>query len=299
MNNNNNSIRYVYEEIFPEYLGSKTSEYEFFYNDNMDINKNFSKKTIYDKDENEFFHDKNRFFIDPPTSYITNNENKIKKSKAIFFIKKVKKIKKKKGRRKRKDIIYDKDNKNYHSKIKEDNIIQKIKVIFIHSTMVFINRRYKDFQKKLGKSEKRFLGKIKSEFAFTIKKEKNIRFLETKLKELFSSDLSEKFFKLNKDYNRHQIEELYKKNEAKEVIEIMEKTVEELMNSYINGDYEKEGFYIENDLSKEKEKMKSNGEDDILEYGDNFLKIAKNFRNIFSKKISRRKLKKNKINDLM
>ena len=68
----------------------------------------------------------------------------------------------------------------------------------------------------------------------------------------------------------------------------MEKTVEQLLKAYINGDYENEGFYIENDLKKEKEKMINNGEDNIDDYIERFLETAKNFGNIFKKKIPRK-----------
>ena len=68
-----------------------------------------------------------------------------------------------------------------------------------------------------------------------------------------------------------------------------EKTVEQLLKAYINGDYENEGFYIENDLKKEKEKMINNGEDNIDDYAKKFLETANNFGNIFRKKIPRQK----------
>ena len=69
----------------------------------------------------------------------------------------------------------------------------------------------------------------------------------------------------------------------------MEKTVEELLNNYINGDYEDDGFFIENDLDKERKKMINNKEEDVDDYTQKFLETAKNFRNIFRNKIPRRK----------
>ena len=69
----------------------------------------------------------------------------------------------------------------------------------------------------------------------------------------------------------------------------MEKTVEELLNNYINGDYEDDGFFIENDLDKKRKKMINNKEEDVDDYTQKFLETAKNFRNIFRNKIPRRK----------
>ncbi len=100
---------------------------------------------------------------------------------------------------------------------------------------------------------------------------------------MFSSDLSGKYTNFNKDYNKTIIKELYQKNEANDVIEIMEKTVEELLQNYINGDYEEEGFYIENDLKNEREKMDNNEEKNVDDYTQYFLETAKNFGKILEK----------------
>ena len=157
--------------------------------------------------------------------------------------------------------------------------------------MQLINDRYQNYVIKKGKKRKKikFLWKIKTNFTQTIKKEINLKFLKMKIKDLFSSDLSDKCTKLNKEYNKQKIKELYQKNQAQEVIEILDKTVEELLQSYINGDYENEGFYIENDLEKEQEKMINNEEENIDDYAKKFLETAKNFGNIFRKKIPRQK----------
>jgi len=75
----------------------------------------------------------------------------------------------------------------------------------------------------------------------------------------------------------------------------MNKTVEELLSNYVNGDYKNEGYFIENELNKEKEKMKNQGENDIYisDYINKFINIARNFGKIFRNKTSRRdKIKK-------
>jgi hypothetical protein len=235
--------------------------------------------------------------------YITNTSNKKDKiinineeqKENIFHIEKKTRLNKlnkklkKKGRKKKEFntvIINNKNENNFHSKLNEDNIIQKIKVFFINSSMIFINNTYEDYQLKKGKKNERFLQKIKSEYANIINKEKNLEFLHLKMKDLFSSNLSGKCTKHNKDLNKHKIMKLYKKNEAKEVIKILDKTVEELLNNYVNGDYKDKGFYIELDMSK---KLDINDIYDINKYIEKFIQVAKNFRRIFERKISRKK----------
>lgn len=219
--------------------------------------------------------------------------SKKSKTKIFYFVK----MRKKRGRKPSNNtkIYYPKSDENYHSKFREDNILQKIKVIFIKSTKDFINKKYWQFQGQKEIKSQPFLMKIKSKFAPKIKKEANIKFLEMTIKDLFSFGLSKRCFKHNEEYNKHQIDELYLKNEAKEIISIMNKTVEELLNNYVNGDYKNEGYFIENELNKEKEKMKNQGENDIYisDYINKFINIARNFGKIFRNKTSRRdKIKK-------
>lgn len=233
------------------------------------------------KEESDYFDSSKLYYIDKTTLTNTNNSDK------IFNITK----ENKKGRKKliNKNRNDEKGNKTCHLKSQEDNIMQKIKVIFTKSSMNFLNKRYEEYRIKKGKMKEKFLMKIKPSVGITIKKEGNIRFLNTKIKDLFSSDLSDKCCKFNKDYNKKKIEELYEKNEAITVIEIMEKTVEELMENYVNGDYSNEGFDINIDLNREKEKMEKNGENDIDEYIEKFKISAGQFRKIFERKIARNK----------
>jgi len=224
------------------------------------------------------------------------SDKKEKKKEKIFLIVKNRKLdlinssNHKKGRRKIKNVLRDDiiEKVGYHSKFKEDNVIQKLKVFFIKSSMKLINKRYQNFLIKKGKRKTIFLMKIKSIYAQTIKKEKNIEFLQIKIKDLFASELSEKCTKINKDYNKNQINKIYEKNEANEIIEILDKKVEELLNNYINGDYKDEGYFIEFDLKKNEQI------DDINKnnYAKKFIETAKNFAHIFYTKKSRRKIVK-------
>lgn len=257
-------------------------------------------QTLSKDNESEIF-ERKMFFIELPTSAKTDNNKKIEKEKKnkkdIFSFKKIAKEDKakiifiNKGRRKKKDKHNINKNKNYHSKSKEDNMLHKIKVFFIKSSMNLINKRYNEFQTNLGKTKKKFFCKIKSEYISTIKKESNLEFLKTNIKDLFSSNISKIYNKLDNNYNKKIIEEIYEENQAKKVIEILDKTVEELIKNYVNGDYKNEGFYIENELVQDR--IKNPEDENNEEYEKKFIERAKNIKNIFTKKISRRKKRTN------
>ena len=171
--------------------------------------------------------------------------------------------------------------------MKEDNLIQKIKVVFVNSSMNFINKRHKNYKIKINQKYERLVYKIKSEFAQVIKKDENLKFLQTSIRDLFSSDLSEKYSKQIKDFNRNQIAQLYRDNKEKEVIEILDKTVNCLLNDYAEGKYKDEGFSLDIDLNEIKEKMEKNNEKNINNYIQEYKAKVKDFGNIFEKKISR------------
>ena len=283
-----------YDGTNSEYFTSQRNQLESSNNDIFDLWVYFNLFPFGEQERDNFDED-NRYYISP-TSYITDNDRRenifsIFKDKTNRLNNDLKKYQYKQRGRKKKDEFNKNNNedKNYHSKSKQDNVIHKIKVIFIESTMNFINKRYEVFAAKKGNKNAKFLLRIKSEFTESIQKDTNLLFLNTKIKDLFSSDLSGKYTNFNKDYNKTIIKELYQKNEANDVIEIMEKTVEELLQNYINGDYEEEGFYIENDLKNVREKMDNNEEKNVDDYTQYFLETAKNFGKIFRNKIPRRK----------
>ena len=77
------------------------------------------------------------------------------------------------------------------------------------------------------------------------------------LRELFSSDLGSKFKNINKDSNKNNIEKLYKKNKPEEIIKLLNKTIKEAYEIYINDEIPE--FSLYNDL---KEIEKKDGIDD-------------------------------------
>ena len=145
-------------------------------------------------------------FDEKITCYITR-----KITKQIFMIQKIKKEKiKKKGRRNSKETFLF---KSKHDKNSSDNIRKKIKRQFIKSIIKYINQLLQKNQKS-----KILIYKIIPDFCNAPKKEDNNKYLSMTLRELFSSDLGNKFKNINKDYNKNNIEKLYKKNKPEEII---------------------------------------------------------------------------------
>ena len=279
LNDKFNQISYKY----PEY------ECDDYHTDIMEI---FDNKNDFNYSLNiNFSYNDNNMDVYFKTSDKTDYDKKIENQKKYFSFKKIIKTKKR-GRIPKEDKQNINKEKNYHSKSKEDNMLHKIKVFFIKSSMNFINKRYNNYQTNQGKTKIKCFCKIQSKFVSTIKKEANLEFLNTHIKDLFSSDLSKIYNKLNNNYNKKLIEEIYKENKAKEVIKILDKTVEELIQNYVNGDYKTEGFYIMNELIHDREKNPDDENNE--EYEKKFIERAKDLKTIFENKTAKRK-KANKI----
>ena len=204
------------------------------------------------------------------------NETENQKKSLIFDIKKVNKNK---GRRKQSHPeLYKED--AVHTKFREDNVINKIKIYFINSTMSLINKKYSEYLK--AKPGKRLLQKIKPNYSKIYKKKETQEFFNKKLSIIFSEELSGRCstFENKKNYNKIQIDNLIEKNKAKEVINLLNKRLEEMYEIYITNDTNKkiEGYHLETDLEQIKLK---NGEDYAKMYKEtalNLLDIINNKR---------------------
>jgi len=208
------------------------------------------------------------------------NEAENQKKSLIFDIKKVNKNK---GRRKQSHPeLYKED--AVHTKFREDNVINKIKIYFINSTMSLINKKYSEYLK--AKPGKRLLQKIKPNYSKIYKKKETQEFFNKKLSIIFSEELSGRCstFENKKNYNKIQIDNLIEKNKAKEVINLLNKRLEEMYEIYITNDTNKkiEGYHLETDLEQIKLK---NGED----YAQMYKETALNLLDIINNK--RKKVK--------
>ena len=191
-------------------------------------NIHFSAKTMIFNcsDENE---------IDSQTYFKTSS----KKTK-IFKIKKIKK----RGRRKFGANISSKIN---HDKNSSDNIKQKIKRLFIQSVKDYLNSLYNKYFNLKNRKSDNFLKKIKTNFTSSLDGNKNLENFSMTLRELFSSDLGGKYTKMDKKYNKKNIDILIQKNEAKEIIKLLNKTLKEVYEIYINNEIPE--FSLAHDLN--------------------------------------------------
>ena len=95
-----------------------------------------------------------------------------------------------------------------HNKMSPDNIIKKIKAHIFAYCLKFLNTLLNKDKKdkiKLYKLDYRFINKLKKEI--------DLNFLKSKLKDLFSLDITEKHKKIPKDMNKNLIEKIIKKEE--------------------------------------------------------------------------------------
>jgi hypothetical protein len=197
-------------------------------------------------------------------------EESTKKGDKIFSIKKEKK-QKIKGRKK--VNLSKKSGSKRHNKFSVDNLVQKIKTFFVNNLIRYINKRHSEFTKN---KNKQLLRKLSPEFSKAYSKIDNQEFLKKSVKDFVSMDISKRCTKVKEpEYNKNQIENLYKKNEAKNVIKILDLNLSEIYEEYI-GNKNKE-FSFEQDLKEQKKNWE-------IEYIEKFKEKAQKLIVILSKK---------------
>ena len=150
-----------------------------------------------------------------------------------------------------------------HGKTASDIIKQKIIRRFIQSTMNYLNNLYKN---NPDNNKGIFLRKIKTDFTKPLNNDKIVEYFPKTLRQFYSSKLSDKF-KYNKDYNKNNIDKLYQENKAKDIIELLNKTLEDVYEKYISEKIPE--FSLLNDLKEIKEKKNERND-----YIDRYEKIA-------------------------
>jgi len=186
----------------------------------------------------------------------------LEKNKNVFNIKKYNK-KNKIGRKK----LGEKTSEIKHGKTASDNIKSKIIRRFIQSNMNYLNNLYKNNPDNNKRIVKIFLRKIRTDFTKPLNNDKILEYFSKTLRQFYSSNLSDKFKKINKDYNKNNIDKLYQENKAKDIIELLNKTLEDVYEKYINKKIPE--FNLYNDLNEIKAK-----ENEGNDYIDRYEKIA-------------------------
>ena len=170
------------------------------------------------------------------------NENTSKNKKPIFKTKQMTN----RGRRK---LGSNHTKKARHNEFSSDNILRRVKTLFINSVMKYINKQY--ILSTKSRKNGNWLKKIVPLFQGATKKD-NPKFFQKKVREILSVDLSNKCTQYQPDYNKKQIDLLFEKKEAINLIEILNKNLGDLYNDYLFGNIS--GFSLEGDLKILKEK---------------------------------------------
>ena len=272
-----------------EFLKSKDIIfYENFLNAQVYLSENkikifeniFESQKLIECNENLFVDEENYFIKANSLIYHYEMENSnesgveeknIKKEKKkqdkakIFWIEKIDKKKKNMGRRK-KEKKY--KTKASHNKFNKDNIVRKIKIHFLNAGIKYINKKYNEFQKlKLKRTKQKFLQKLEQKYTdYLTKKEEKI-FLSKKLNEILSDTVSKRCKNHNKDYNKKNIKKLINNGEPKNLIEFLDKTIEDVYKIYISKEKDKiPEFNLENDLTLIEEDINEKGENYKIKY---------------------------------
>ncbi len=210
----------------------------------------------------------------------------IKKGQKIFDIKKEIKL----GRLRKNSL-----KKGKHDKYQQDNVIRKFKAQFLQNIYNYINLSFKYNKDSNNRKPINIIQKISSIDTKSISKFDNLIWINSKIKTIFSQKISSKFVNFESNYNSKLIQKIYEKNEEKQVIKILEKTIKEMWLIYINDDKDNEfpGFNtMKDDINKFKEMNEPE------EYLQIYISICRNFINIFNRIKPRKKmLKKTKKNN--
>ena len=194
-----------------------------------------------------------------------------KKNKgSIFNIEKVIKL----GR-----IKKNSNKKGKHDKYHKDNIIRRFKVFIMKNIYTYLNKSFNinyvdNIHKKIN-----ILKKISAFNTKSISKKDNIAWLNSKIKDIFSENLTTKIVSFDSDYNKKLINKIYLEGKEKKVIYILDKTIKEIWIAYINDDKNNDfrGFEtIKHDIKK----LRAMGETEY--YIRLYIKMANNFENIFN-----------------
>lgn len=205
-----------------------------------------------------------------------NKSLKEEKNK-IFDIKKIVKL----GRCKKLSV-----KKGKHDKFQKDNLIRKFKVHLSKNIYNFVNSCFLINNKIKPENHINVIKKLSSFNIKSIKKEENLRWLDTKLNLYFSQEISKKFCHCEGNYNKMLIKRIYEKKEEKKVISLLDMSIRDMWNIYLNGTNDEKyiGFKtLEDDLNI----FKNKGESE--EYIQEYKNICFQFENIFNNMISKKK----------
>ena len=330
MNNNNSQEKFILEEKYqplelpglqkshPKIEVTENNIFEYNLVEEKDEEKgeeylrNFLGYSINKDESNNDNNDDHDSIYFTRTNFITAPKKKkifqLKKVQRIFSIRKKDKNERKKGRLplNRRPLNIPKHNKN-----SLDNIATKIKAHFVKKTLKYVNKKFNEFLLRNNRKKKTLLMNIKPDSYKKFSKKANQNFINLKIHQLFSADLTNRIREFPKYYNRTQIKSLFEKNEAIEVIEIMNSSVKEMYEIYSSNkitDYnlesdlketaEKNGKEKEHDSNSNEEGIdegseneeEEKGEEEGKDYKDKYKNTAEKLIDLLNGKIKRKDL---------
>jgi hypothetical protein len=208
--------------------------------------------------------------------------------------------------RKKKDEELDNSNEGEHSKYYEDNMTRKLKVLLKDALLDIINSEIQKIKKKedliVTIDEKSY--KIKKILNICQKQikdttiEGNKELLKKQLKKIFSDDIAGNYKKYPKDFNKAIIDKLYKTENNKKIVNILDITFSDCLKYYIKDKriIKNKKFACLEGLEKHFEKLPKilRKKDDRIsqDYINEFIDFIKNFEDIINNKTPRTKRKK-------
>jgi len=270
MQNNFEELQSFNHSDYHEAINIKTF-YNLFDEEQFGSFYNNNSSTLEIEEEN-FAKNFNTVFCSKENNILDDDIN----YKKLYYIEKTKSkiLKRKRGRLpKNKTLSY----KLKHSKLSKDDIIQKIIKNLKNIAFNYINKLYKKNNK--DKKSEPLLRSIDSKEYNVFSNQKIYELFHKKLADLFSADISKRnsnfLSKHSKDYNKVVIETLIKENKEKNVIRVLNLTLRDIYENYINNEIPE--FNFENDLIKiEKKEGK--------EYKDKYEEIMLELVDIIDKK---------------
>ena len=287
MNKNNSQEKFILEEKYQplELPGLQKSHAKIEVTEN-----NIFEYNLYGERDEEIFqgilgysnnkYDSNSEYNDDDNSRFYTKTNTAPKKKKIFQLKKVQRIfsirKRDRNERKKGRLPLNRRPLNIpkHNKNSLDNIATKIKAHFVKKTLKYVNKKFNEFLLRNNRKKKTLLMNIKPDSYKKFSKKANQNFINLKIHQLFSADLTNRIREFPKYYNRTQIKSLFEKNEAIEVIEIMNSSVKEMYEIYSSNKIT--DYNLESDLKetaekngKEKEHDSNSNEEGIDEGSEN------------------------------
>ena len=330
MNKNNSQEKFILEEKYqplelpglqkshPKIEVTENNIFEYNLDEEKDEEKgeeylrNFLGYSINKDESNNDNNDDHDSIYFTRTNFITAPKKKkifqLKKVQRIFSIRKRDRNERKKGRLplNRRPLNIPKHNKN-----SLDNIATKIKAHFVKKTLKYVNKKFNEFLLRNNRKKKTLLMNIKPDSYKKFSKKANQNFINLKIHQLFSADLTNRIREFPKYYNRTQIKSLFEKNEAIEVIEIMNSSVKEMYEIYSSNkitDYnlesdlketaEKNGKEKEHDSNSNEEGIdegseneeEEKGEEEGKDYKDKYKNTAEKLIDLLNGKIKRKDL---------